>query len=200
MSRHLVRVRGADALSRRAELLPPTLTLVEPVEERVVRHEQVRAIGDAQIRRADAVRLEIAELLAQHLQIDDRAWPDDAKRVRIEDPRWHEMQLERPVLVHDGVPGVVATLVPDDHIRLLREEVGDLPFALVAPLGTDAGRHGPVNECYGRARGRPGARGGYSGSVGRASPAAAARARAWARGATGVRRSTARPGRVRCPA
>ena len=58
------------------------------------------------------------------------------------------MELERAVLVNDRVAGVVSALESDDDIRLLRQEVSDLAFALVAPLSTDDGRHGHVFECY----------------------------------------------------
>ena len=58
------------------------------------------------------------------------------------------MKLEGAVLVDDGVAGVVSALESDDHVRLLRQEVSDLPFALVAPLSTDDGRHRHVFECY----------------------------------------------------
>src|SRR5581483_2333152 len=121
VARDLVGVRGPDAHAGGPELLAPALALVETVEERVPRHEQVRAIRDAQVRGRDAVAFEVRELLAEHPEVDDRPRPDDAERLRIEDARRDEMQLERPVLVHDGVPGVVATLVSDDDIRLLRE-------------------------------------------------------------------------------
>ena len=57
------------------------------------------------------------------------------------------MQLEGPAFVDDGVPGVVAALVADDEIRLLRQEVRDLALAFVAPLGTDDGRHRHVFGC-----------------------------------------------------
>ena len=147
--RDLVGVGGSHALTGRAELLSTALALVQTVEQRVPWHEEVRAVRDAQVRRGDAVTLEIRELVAEDLEIDDRAGPDDAERVRVEDAGRHEMQLERPVLVHDRVPGVVAALVPDDHIRLLRQKVGDLAFAFVAPLGTDDGGHGHVTKCYG---------------------------------------------------
>ena len=92
------------------------------------------------------MRLEIAQLLHQHLKVHDGAGTDDALRVRVEDARRHEVELEGAVLIHDGVPRVVATLISDDHVRLLREEVGDLSLALVAPLGSDDGGHGHVNE------------------------------------------------------
>ncbi len=65
---------------------------------------------------------------------------EDAERVGIEDPGWNKVELERAVLVDDGVPGVVAALEPDDEIRLLRQEVGDLSLAFVAPRGRRARR------------------------------------------------------------
>jgi hypothetical protein len=33
--------------------------------------------------------------------------------------------------------GVVAALVPRDHVRPLRQEVNDLSLAFIAPLGAD---------------------------------------------------------------
>ena len=51
-------------------------------------------------------------------------------------------------------PGVVTALVPDDEVHLAGEEVGEPPFAFVAPLGPD--HHGccrhervPPFRCYG---------------------------------------------------
>ena len=35
----------------------------------------------------------------------------------------------------DGVPGVVAALVPDDVVDAVAEQVGRLALALIAPLG-----------------------------------------------------------------
>jgi len=91
---------------------------------------------------------EWVDVAAEEPQVDDRARPQDAERVRVENSARHEVQLERAVLVDDRVPGVVAALESDDHVRLLRQEVSDLPFALVAPLSTDDGRHRHVFECY----------------------------------------------------
>jgi hypothetical protein len=42
------------------------------------------------------------------------------------------------------VAGVVAALEANDDISILRKEVGDLPLALVAPLGTNDDRGGNV--------------------------------------------------------
>ena len=59
--------------------------------------------------------------------------------------RW---RANLPSVVLDGVAGVVAALVADDQIGLLAEEVDDLAFAFVAPLGADDhGRgHGNLQE------------------------------------------------------
>ena len=57
------------------------------------------------------------------------------------------MELEGALPVDDGMAGVVAALEPDDHVRLLRQEVGDLSFAFVAPLRADDGGHGHVFRC-----------------------------------------------------
>src|SRR5688572_8165801 len=108
----------------------------------------MRALGHAKVVGSDAAALEVRELLAEDLEVHDRARPDDAERVRVEDAGRHEMELEGAVLVDDGVAGVVAALEADDHVRLLRQEVRDLALALVAPLGPDDGGHWHVVRRY----------------------------------------------------
>jgi len=54
--------------------------------------------------------------------------------VRVEHTARDEVELEHLRAEHDRVPGVVAALVPDHPADLLREEVGGLALALVAPL------------------------------------------------------------------
>ena len=44
----------------------------------------------------------------------------------------------------DGVPGVVAALVADDHVHLLGDEVGELPLPFIAPLRSYDHRGGHV--------------------------------------------------------
>ena len=43
-----------------------------------------------------------------------------------------------------GMPGVVAALRADDDLSLFGEDVDDLAFAFVAPLGADENRVGHV--------------------------------------------------------
>src|SRR5213078_2635666 len=112
------------------------------------RHQKMRAVAHSQIRGGHTRLLQLGELAAEEAEIHDGARAEDAQRLRIEDAARHEMELEGALPVHDGMAGVVAALEPDDHVRLLREEVSDLAFALVAPLSTDDGRHRHVCECY----------------------------------------------------
>ena len=66
----------------------------------------------------------------------------------VEDPAGHQLEGEALSVDHDRVPGVVAALVADHQVHLLGDEVGELPLALVAPLG----RHSPplVERAYPR--------------------------------------------------
>jgi len=138
------KVEGAQSAPQRP---PAPVSVATAVERDVPRHEQLRAIGEPQILRRDAARLEHPDLVAEDGEIDDHAGAEDAHRVRVEDAGRDEMELERPELVDHGVARVVAALVADDEIRLLREEVRDLALALVAPLGSDDGGHRHVTEC-----------------------------------------------------
>jgi hypothetical protein len=91
----------------------------------------------------NASRREHVELADQRRRVDDDAAPDDRGDVRVEHARWHEVELEDLVAADDGVAGVVAALVADDHRDLLGEEIGRLALALVAPLEAhdDGRRH-----------------------------------------------------------
>src|SRR6266571_2388575 len=144
----LVGVRRPHAHTGRAELLASALALVESVERDVPRQEEMRAVAHTQVRGGDTAALEIGELAAEEREVDDASGTEHAERIGIEDSARNEMKLEGAVLIDDCVPGVVAALDSDDDIRLLRQEVRDLAFALVAPLSTDDGRYRHVFECY----------------------------------------------------
>src|SRR5207253_1275701 len=143
-----VRVRGPHAHPGRAELPPAALALIQTVERDVPRHDEMRAVAYAQVRGGDPALLELSELATEEREIDDAPGTENANRIGIEYSTRHEMKLEGAVLVDDSVAGVVAALESDDHIRLLRQEVGDLALAFVAPLSTDDGRYRHVFECY----------------------------------------------------
>src|SRR5271166_4142878 len=62
------------------------------------------------------------------------------------------MQLPLLPVAHDRVPGVVAALEAHDGVRLLGEQIGDLPLSLVAPLGADYHDSGHAKAVYAGAR------------------------------------------------
>jgi hypothetical protein len=57
--------------------------------------------------------------------------------VGIEDAGRDEVERVPLALDDDRVPGVIAALVPNDHIHVLGEEIGDLAFSFVSPLRAD---------------------------------------------------------------
>ena len=82
-------------------------------------------------------RFSALDLLVQHARVDHHAVADRADLARVEDPRRDQVELEHLVVADDRVAGVVAALEADHEVGLLGEQVGDLPLALVAPLGAD---------------------------------------------------------------
>ena len=125
------------------------------------------AAADPDATRVDAARGEHVELADQRRRVHDDPAADHRRDVRIQHARRHEVQLEDLVADHDGVAGVVAALVADDHRDLLGEEVGGLALALVAPLEPDdhgrghQARHASELRPAGvRANGRIGRQGG----------------------------------------
>ena len=101
--------------------------------------------GHLEAAAVDAGRFEPVDLGEQDAGVDHHAVADHRCHVVVEDTRRDELQGEALAVDHDGVPGVVAALVADDHRHLLGQEVGELALALVSPLGADddGGGHGP---------------------------------------------------------
>jgi hypothetical protein len=63
--------------------------------------------------------------------------PDDALLPLMQDPGGDQMQNEL-VRPHDhGMARIMPPLIPRHHVRALRQEIYDLAFSFVAPLGAD---------------------------------------------------------------
>ena len=135
--RGLVRVAGADAALRGADLALAQLRLAGVVEQQVVRHDQVRVSRHAQAAQVDAALGQAVHLAAQYARVDDDAVADHAQLAGVEDAGRDQVELERLAVAHDRVAGVVAALEADHGMRPLGKQVDDLALALVAPLGTD---------------------------------------------------------------
>jgi hypothetical protein len=135
--RGLVGVARPDPPARGADLQLAEPALGRLVEQPVVGHDQVRVGRHAQAADVHPPAAQLVELLAEDLGVHDDAVADDARLARVEDPGRHEVELERLAVADDRVAGVVAALEAHHGVGLLGEQVGDLPLALVAPLGAD---------------------------------------------------------------
>ncbi len=121
--------RGADLLARGAS------GFVRLVQGAVVEHDHVGARGDEETPAALNARLpEHLDLLYEVEGIHHHAITDHARLARVQDSRGDQAQNALLALGDDGVPGVRATLVADNHVRLSGEHVNNLSLTLVAPL------------------------------------------------------------------
>ena len=136
-ARRLVCVSRANAATRRADLQRTEADLVLRVEQAVPGHDHVRIHRDAQTSRRAPTRLERVELSTEHLGINYNAVAEDANLVGLEDAAGQQMELEGLIAMHDRVARIVATLVARHDLESLSEQVDDLAFALIAPLGSN---------------------------------------------------------------
>ncbi len=140
----LVLVGGADAALGGADLAVAGRRLTEPVQQLVVGQDQVRALGDAEAPRgAHAARFEGVDLVDDGLGVDDRALADQAALPFVENAARHQVEDELLAADHQRVAGVRATGVAHHELGVWREQVDDLPLALISPLRSDndQGRH-----------------------------------------------------------
>jgi hypothetical protein len=139
----LVAVGRPDATSSGADLGVAEEPLGDLIQRPVVGHDQVRARADQQPLAAHAAHFERVDLLEQDLRVDDHAVADDGRHLRGKYARREHMQRVLLFADHDGVPGVIAALVPDDILHAVPEQVSRLALTLVTPLGADQhdGRH-----------------------------------------------------------
>ena len=132
----LVLVRGPDAPVRRPDLLGAAQVLGGGLEDPVVRKDEVGPVGhDEVLVDLDAAFHEAVDLALESPGVDYHAVAHDAEDSRVQDSRGHEMQDELLVGDPHRVPRVVTAVVAGHDLDVLREEVDDLSFAFVAPLG-----------------------------------------------------------------
>ena len=97
----------------------------------------MRPARHLQLGARDAPGFEHVDLVEERRQVDDHTVGDHGDHVVVEDPGGHELQGVLLAIDDHGVARVVAALVAHDVRVLLRQQVDDLGFALIAPLGSD---------------------------------------------------------------
>ena len=132
----LVLIGGADAARGRADLPLTAARLAEEVELSMVREDQMRLVADDQpVAHVDPGGRQLVDLGEQRLGVDDHAVADHARDAVVQDARRQQPQDELASVGVDRVPRVVSALIARDDREAWREQVDDLPFAFVAPLG-----------------------------------------------------------------
>src|SRR5689334_18931782 len=95
------------------------------------------ALAYEQLFQADALRPQIVELFDQHRRVHHHPIPDHIDGAGIEDAGWYDVQLERAAVVHDSMAGIVPATVADHQACPLGQQIDDMTFAFVAPLGAN---------------------------------------------------------------
>ena len=135
---HLVFVGGADAAAGGADLCAAGGVLGGELDHAVVGQDDLGAVGDEELavdRQAGV--LELLDLVEEGHGVEHDAVADDAFAAGAEDSAGDELEDELFAGDDDGVAGVVAAGVAGDDVELLRQDVDDLAFAFIAPLGTE---------------------------------------------------------------
>ena len=102
----------------------------------VRRKQHVRAIADEEVpAHRHSRRFESLDLGQQRAGIDHQSVADHRLLARPQDAARDQLEDVFLLADEDGVAGIVPALIARDDIELLGEEIDDLPFTLVAPLG-----------------------------------------------------------------
>jgi ectoine hydroxylase-related dioxygenase (phytanoyl-CoA dioxygenase family) len=144
----LVGVRRADTTLGRSQLGLAQMALVQRIELLVIGQDQVGIARDLDLVDADAPTPKHVHFPQQHERIDHDAVADDRSDVFVEHPTGNQLKGELLVADHQRMTSVVASLIADDHGHLFGQEIGELPLAFVAPLGSDHNRCRHVGQPY----------------------------------------------------
>src|SRR6266850_1241645 len=96
-----------------------------------------RADLDALRRHLDALFHEAVSLFKKCLRVNDHAVAEHARLALVHNTGRQQVKHERPLTDPHRMPGVVSTLITSDDLKSLGKEINDLPFAFIAPLGTN---------------------------------------------------------------
>ena len=137
-ARNLVLVRRADAAPGGADGIDALRTLARAIE-RNVRRQDHRAVGTdfEPVVHGDAALDQHVGLAKQRFERDHDTVADQALHVVVQDAGGDQRQDGLHALDDERMAGVVAALEARDRADPLGEQVHDLAFAFVAPLGAD---------------------------------------------------------------
>jgi hypothetical protein len=143
MARRLVRVRRANSPQRRPDLAVLATRLLAAIDLEMIGQHDMRPIGDHETVGRNPLSLEFLDFVDQARRVDHDTGADHADAVGVEDSRGNQVQLEGALRGFDRVTCIAPAIGADHHVGTASERIGQLAFALVAPLSAhdDAGGH-----------------------------------------------------------
>ena len=142
----LVAVSVGNAAPGRAEraALFGKAVLFQPILYLVPRHGDSSLIGEFQVLRLHLhpARFNGLHLSGQMLEVDHHAGAQHAGHLRVQDTGGQQVQDELALLGHNGMAGIVATLIARNDIGIFGQQVDDAALALIAPVdSSNSGQH-----------------------------------------------------------
>ena len=140
----------ADAAQGGADFLVAEPFLAGVVQSAMIGKDQMRARTDlhALRRNFDALLRESIRFDEERFRIDDHAVAQHACLAAMHDARRQQVQHKRLIANLNRVARIVPALIARHNVETLGEQIDDLAFTFVAPLGAndcDYVRHKPVN-------------------------------------------------------
>jgi hypothetical protein len=137
-----VDVGRADPAAGGADRGAAAVLLGQLVERRMVRKDDMRALGDGDPGDINAELLELVELVDEPAQRKDRPGADQQLRRLDQHARRHDVQRQLRLADFDRMTGVVPAPEAGDDVIISREQVDDAALRLIAPLDADANVYG----------------------------------------------------------
>ena len=114
----------------------------------MIRQDDLGTIADKKRSvNADSVLAQAIHFLQKCNRIQNHPVTDYAATVFAQDTAGNQLQNELFSIDDDRVAGIVSTGVAGDHRKILGENVDNLAFAFIAPLGADNDRGFSCTQC-----------------------------------------------------
>ena len=139
---NLVFIGRSDAAPCGADGLTPRSRLGGQFDHAVVGQDDLGTVAHKELAvDGQPGFLELFDLAQKRRRVQHDAIADDALASGTQDAAGDQLQDKFAALDDDRVPGVVSAGIAGDDVELLAEDIDDLAFAFIAPLGSkDDGR------------------------------------------------------------
>lgn len=150
---------NTNALLGGANHATAELDLLEAIDQLMDIEDDLSAVGDEYPSiGAEALFVQGLELVEEGGDVNDAAAANDIDAARVHEAGGEDVEVVGDAVDDDGVAGIVTTLSAAAELGFVGEDVGELSFALIAPLGTENDGDGHGRADGSSRRGGDGAR------------------------------------------